>query len=297
MSGVYVFASFSGTPVKKEKIKGFTFTENVLNSINEEISKQLATVTAFKPVEFDGRYKSEPKEILYIDNYSDGDEVFECIEEALAGENPSFIKETEELREALGLFFILKSDPDKIIFQKFSHRMLIDKKNAFLKITNSDVYDYLPESTFTLANSIAGYYEISSKRLYIRSAFIGRQIFPAFSDEYVPGASAAEIKDFLNNPLFDTSSVRCFNTDSQKLARLVWLIRNGHIELLDRMEDLKDISSALNLRCITDDGHVRFFEDLEKTKLVLQIILKDVYRQGDEIFLSNSKRALTPFID
>jgi hypothetical protein len=296
-SPAYVFASFPDDSSLKTVIESIAFSEKVLRGVKSEVLKQIESVLSCKPVEFDGRYKSEPKEILYIDNYSDPDETFKNIEQALKGFNPGIIENTEKLQEAFGLFFVIEDEPDKIAFQKFSRRMLINKKTSFFKASSSEVYDYLPESSFSLANSISGYYERSSKRLFIRSAFVGRQIFPSFSDEYVPGATVSEIREFLERPQFDISAIQDFNSDSQKLARLVWLIRDSGIKLADRLEDLRDISTALNLKCITEDGHIRLFPDIEKTKLVLQIILKDVYRQGNEIFLSNSKRALTPFKD
>lgn len=296
-SPVYVFASFFDDNTQKATIESIAFDNQVLAGVKKEVSAQLKSILTYKPVEFDGRYKSEPKEILYIDNYIDKDNTFKCIEEALRGVNPNTVQKTENLSIAFGLFFILDNNPDKIVFQKFSKRMLVDKKKTYWKRHNQEVYDYLPESSFSLANSASGYYERSAKRLYIRSAFIGRQIFPAFSDEYVPGASSAEITEFLKRPQFDASAIKQFNCDSQKLARLVWLIRDSGIKVADRLEDLRDISTALNLKCITEDGHIRLFPDIEKTKLVLQIILKDVYRQGNEIFLSNSKRALVPFKD
>lgn len=296
-SPAYVFASFPGDNTLKTVIESIAFSEKVLAGVKREVSRQIESVLSCRPIEFDGRYKSEPKEILHIDNYCDPDDTFNNIEKALNGVNPGIVENTEQLQTAFGLFFVIDDDRDKIAFQKFSKRMLIDKDKTFFKSSSSEVYDYLPESSFSLANSISGYYERSSKRLYIRSAFVGRQIFPSFSDEYVPGASAVEIREFLERPQFDTSAIHDFNSDSQKLARLVWLIRDSGIKLADRLEDLRDISRALNLKCITEDGHIRLFPDIEKTKLVLQIILKDVYRQGNEIFLSNSKRALTPFKD
>ena len=118
-SPAYVFASFPDDSSLKTVIESIAFSEKVLRGVKSEVLKQIESVLSCKPVEFDGRYKSEPKEILYIDNYSDPDETFKNIEQALKGFNPGIIENTEKLQEAFGLFFVIEDEPDKIAFQKF----------------------------------------------------------------------------------------------------------------------------------------------------------------------------------
>lgn len=74
------------------------------------------------------------------------------------------------------------------------------------------------------------------------------------------------------------------------------MINNEKIQIGDRLKDLEDISGALNMQCITIERKIKMFKEVIKSQYVLQIILKDIFRDGAKIYLANSKRIIKPFL-
>lgn len=153
----------------------------------------------------------------------------------------------------------------------------------------------MDDSPFTLGTSVTGYFDSSTKVLTLKSVFSGRRVLPGFAQNYIPGATQEEVVNFFKNSIFDQRSAQNISVESKKIGRLVWLINSSKEKLENRLEDIKDITSALNLPCISPEGKIELFKEVKKTEIILQVIAKDIFRQGEQIVLTNSKRVLKPF--
>lgn len=294
LSHSHIYASFIGEE-DTVSIKHIPFDPHVMMEIEKEIGRQYEELDKYEDCSFDGRYKVDPKQKLTIEGYSDPDQTFSKIASALNGEDGEILKSADELKKAAGLFFYLKKYPNLIIFQSFANRYVIDKKKAFQKLRGRDVYSHMDDSPFTLGTSVTGYFDSSTKVLTLKSVFSGRRVLPGFAQNYIPGATQEEVVNFFKNSIFDQRSAQNISVESKKIGRLVWLINSSKEKLENRLEDIKDITSALNLPCISPEGKIELFKEVKKTEIILQVIAKDIFRQGEQIVLTNSKRVLKPF--
>ena len=293
-SSLIIFASF----IEDEKItiKNITFDPKALRFLEREVKEQIAELTKLKEIEFDSRYKLENNEIFSVPSYQDTDKTIDKLKSAISVGGYDNILEVSELDNSLGLFFVFRSEPTKFYFQKFTKRMMIKKDTAFLKMRSNDIFGLAEEDQFTLGPKLTGYFDCSVNNLYISSIYTAKQIFPKFLDSYVQEATPKEMEDFFKDSIFDSTSVENIPLSSVKIARLVWLINNEKIQIGDRLKDLEDISGALNMQCITIERKIKMFKEVIKSQYVLQIILKDIFRDGAKIYLANSKRIIKPFL-
>ena len=277
------------------EVKSIAFTPEVLSEVKIKVKEQFEKLKKLVPVDFSGSYKADEDEILCIEEYKDTDKSVEKVISAIEGEDVEKIHSAVELKDGLGLFFHFSDLEPKFVFQRITSRLVLDKKLFYRKV-DKDTFGLVPEEMFTIGSSLQGYFKQPSE-LYFCSTLQTRSIFPTFSSDYVPGATKADIEDLLSQPEFEEQFIGpVIKSDSQTIARLVWLIRNDkQLVLKDRIAAVREFSNALHLDCITKDGKIRLFKEVNKTKLVLQMILGDVFRRGDQIFVTNSKRALKPF--
>lgn len=299
MSKDAVYVTFkSKDDENKTEVKVIPFSQQVLRGIKEKIKGQYEKLKLKQPIEFNQNYKADEEEILYIPDYEDVDDSIKNVLSAVNGHDVGIVSSVASLKDSLGLFFCFSELDAKIVFQRFTRGLVLDKSKSLFKRLSKRVFDYVNQDTFTVGSTIHGYYS-DPKNLYFSSTQVVSKIFPAFSLRYMQSATKEQIKSFFSNVVFDQDSTKdVINSNSQVLARLVWRIQNDKsVNLQDQISNLEKISNGLNMCCVTEDGKIRMFKDLRKTKLVFQIILGDVYQQGEKYFLVNSKRPLTPFKD
>lgn len=175
-------------------------------------------------IAFDGNYKPDSDECLYIPEFDDIDSLAEAV--ADPRRFPS-VSEDEGLLESIkALFFGVEENGEWVVYlQAFDRRRLITTR-GFSIFHSENVYKKLDGTGITIDNRVVA--KLAGKRLSFRSFFYARQIFDLSS--YYQDATDTDIAEFAQ---LDKVSVR--NVDQLKqisdtwVRRRLWLVQQSKI--------------------------------------------------------------------
>ena len=258
------------------------------------LESQIKIFEELAPVDYDGRYKADEDERLTIHDYKDPGNVIGAFSSYLEGKSSDILRSVDDLQRCRALLFHLPTHPGKILIQRFS-RSLIASRDKYFGIFDKDSFSMAKESTVSVANSLTAIYEITTRDLHFKNIQTIRSAIPGFVDVYAPGADANMTSNFFSNPIFDKKSAEeLAKKDSQTIGRLIWLIHESKVKVESKFKELQQIDKLLNMHCIQDNV-IKLPSEVQRSKIILSFLIGDVFVQDSKVYLTNSKRALTPF--
>lgn len=279
----------------KAEVLDVPFDEEARTDIFNILKDQFLDFDKKQKIKFDGRYKADSDESLFISDYEDPDGAMKEIVEMTQGKTFNSINNFSQLKSCVGLLFWVPEITNKILVQKFRPSLLMTPGRGWLWSDTNKTVHGLKESMLTLPSSLAATYDPASKQFVFSNVNTIRGALPKFDAVYAPGATKKQLNEFFSNPIFEQESAKvAMNSDSKQISRLVWLVLHNEISIEVRMKDLKYYDDKLNLN-VVDESLIVFPKAVDKAKILLRIILSDVFESDNQVYLTNSKRPLEAF--
>lgn len=267
------------------RIKRINIEPNTLNAVVALFSRHLAEFVSddVTPILFDGQFKPEEGEILYVD--FDLPEVFSKIP-----------NNTIEYDTA-----VLPDDNPKIIglyhngdfyFQCFARHYVVKQRNIVLqKVTDNNYRQFKDNSAFNIEDKVHGVYH--DGKFYFFSYSQAKQIFDLSS--YYNDATDVDIEDTFACDLFFGTDIEWLknNSDSAMRKQITLLKKSGLIDTIKvSSKDFKSWAKKAGInKEVYSSGHVVFPKDKKQCKTILSFLNEDIFEGifSKNMFVSNSK--------
>ncbi len=256
-------------------------------SISQEIQEELdeyinPSIIEFKEnknhILFDGQYKADEDEILYIDNYSDP------LIEQLNIDNET-IKNTEiENIKCL----ILKINNSIFAFQNFDNRKIIS--NKFSLIFSKETFSKLNNKGIIINKNIDAL--LYNNQLFFLSFNNVSRIFDL--DKFYREISDKEIDELENSGVF-SKSLNKDNLDSRIRKKLYLIKRNKILDIVkDKYKDIKTYANRIGLGDCFQNNKIQVPDDKKGLKELINFLNDDLYKSSitDLLYETNSKRKI-----
>lgn len=135
-----IFNLFALTNDPARRIVKFDLSQEVQSDLTAYLKEQeLAFSKSEEEIEFDGKYKPDQGEVLYIENYDDIDDLRIAIENPLSLEIVEPSEDFFHQIKALFTGYKIESDSIKVLLQNFDRRKIIST-NGLSIFHSSNVY-------------------------------------------------------------------------------------------------------------------------------------------------------------
>lgn len=252
-----------------------------------ESQEQAFTAGITEDVPFDGMYKPDKEEILFIDDQ----DLTAPLREAIAA-NPTAIKTLDiaNMNNARVQFLFRRStlQQDRIVLQRFSSRQYLSNSGLAL-ILKAGTYQKLVDPGFSLDDKISAY--VVGSKIYFKSFFQLRTMLTV--QEHFTEATEPQVEKFSEHDslLIDNKALFTSNAD-QTCRRLVGSIQKSGVLDTVQPEEIVGKANELGLALELSNGRIRIPEEKKEMKLTLRFLEQSVFKGvlTEEVFLSNSKR-------
>ncbi len=289
------FNLFALTNDPARRIVKFELSNTVQADLTTYIkSQELVFDEAGEEIEFDGKYKPDQGEVLYIDGYDDIDGMISAIENPLSLEG---VEPTEEFfHEIKALFtgYETASGNVKVLLQNFDRRRVIST-NGLSIFHSANVYKKIEGIGLTIDHKLTA--TLESARLKFFSFHSARQIFDL--SEYYKVATDDDVIEFA-----ELDIVQATDTDSlvamadSWVRRKISLIQQSGILQNVPINEMKAVAAEFNIPfdTVTETSGERIKIPGNKSdfKKLLRFLDEDYYKSplSKTNFITNSKRAL-----
>lgn len=282
---------FAFTKDPAQRLARFELDASLQTELTEYFELQAAEFDRCDEVLFDGNYRPDSDECLYISDFDDID----ALSEAVA--NPMTVPvaaQTESLLQSIkSLFFGINGPRGWVVYlQAFDRRRLISNK-GFSIFHSGDVYKRLEGTGLTIDHRVVA--KLDGQKLSFRSFFLARQIFDL--SIYYQEATDADITEFANISQVKVTDIDQFKEISDSwVRRKVWLIQQSKILEKVPPDELRVAAEGFKLEI----NHERDAEgaeqlvipsDKRQLKSLLRFLDEDYYTSplSKTNFMTNSK--------
>lgn len=236
---------------------------------------------------FDGNYKPEPEEILFIEEYDIRSDIVEAVK------NPSAVrafKPTQENQNNIKVIFVgeVKNGEINIVFQKFKKEQYISTKGVNLFFDNKT---FIEEKRFGISISDEIDCVYSNGSLLFSSYYMARQIFDL--KEYYRTATDGEVEDFtkLKKIKFDNTEVFFRQADSHVRKKIAAIMDSKVLEKYAAIE-IQKIGKKTGVDIAIKSNKIVIPADKKQMKIILGFLDEEVYKGvfSKDTFITNSKR-------
>lgn len=264
----------------------FNITRAALQAVVELLAPRIVDFVGenIEEVEFNGQYKPEESEVLYVDMQLP--QSFSNIPDNTLEINMVDFAGGDKVKT------ICLYHNDNYYFQCFANRFIC-KTNRIALLYSGDTYQQFNDpSAFSIEESVHALYH--EGRLYFRSYAQVKQIFDL--SPYYTEATNQEIDEVFVGDLFAGTDCEWLknNADSQIRKQITLLKQSG---LLDRIDVSKRKFKALARKAKIPEGayqtgHIILPCNKKECKAVLAFLNEDLFEGifSQKIYLSNSKR-------
>ncbi|WBA13682.1 Kiwa anti-phage protein KwaB-like domain-containing protein [Salinivibrio proteolyticus] len=244
--------------------------------------------------EFDGKYKPDEGEILYINNYDDIDGL------ALAIENPLGVEpvvSTEDFFLDIKALFTGYQKPNgsvKILLQNFDRRKVISTNGLSIFHANN-VYKKIEGIGLTVDHKLTATLEEGKLKFY--SFHSTRQMFDL--SEYYKEATDADVVDFVNIDLMQTVNSDDFIPLADSwVRRKISLVQQSGILQNVPLHEMKAVATDFGIPFTTIDENgsevICVPDNKSDLKKLLRFLDEDYYKSplSKTHFVTSSKRAV-----
>jgi len=290
-----MYTLFAYTRDPAQRIVRFAVDREVQDEMTAFLQLQVDNFNQeHEEIAFDGKYKPDPGEMLFIEEFEDIDELSSAVDAPL---NYPIADPAELQFDLIRALFIGAKDDDGVVsvyLQCFDRRKLIS--NAGFSIFHSqNVYKKIEGTGLTLDTKIAA--KLTGTVLRFASFYHVRQIFDMTS--YYQEATDADIHEFANLEQVSVQDREAlFAFSDGWIRKKLWLIKQSGI--LERVppNDIRAIAAEFNIPVIyeaAEEGErLGLPADKRELKTILRFLDEDYYKSplSKTNFITNSKRAL-----
>ncbi|MDF3124666.1 Kiwa anti-phage protein KwaB-like domain-containing protein [Rheinheimera sp. 1928-s] len=242
-------------------------------------------------IEFDGKYKPDDGEVLYIDNYDEIEGLEVAILNPLSVES---VDPTEEFFLEIKALFTGYSNQGavKILLQNFDRRKIIST-NGLSIFHSSNVYKKIEGIGLTVDTKLTATLESGKLKFY--SFHSARNIFDL--TEYYKVATDDDLREFLQADVIQSVDAQLFLDHSDTwIRRKVSLIQQSGILQNVPLNEIKAIAADFNIPLSTVDENgtevISIPASKSDLKKLLRFLDEDYYKSplSKTNFISNSKR-------
>lgn len=272
------------------QIKRLETNQKTQDSISQVFARGYMSLTNDKEaVVFDGKYKPDEDEMLYIKDFKMEDAILESIKNPL--DICPFYPDKEETERIKAVFVGMQDKTNiRIAFQKFKREQYITTKGINLFFNNKT---FVEEKRFgiSISETVDCVYE--DGELKFHSYYIARQLFDL--KDYYRSATDGEVESFteLRNIQFDDVEMFKKQSDTGVRKRVASIIDSG-ILLKYSPKDIKKIGKSTGIEIKIQKDKIVIPKEKSQMKVVLGFLDEGVYKGAfsNETFMTNSKRVI-----
>ncbi|WP_226684448.1 Kiwa anti-phage protein KwaB-like domain-containing protein [Shewanella indica] len=286
---------FALTNNPSKRIVKFELSQDVQNDLTDYIKTQEEIFDqSEEEIEFDGKYKPDEGEVLYIDGYDDIDDLSSAIDNPLSAE---VVDPTEDFFTEIKALFTGYTNENggmKILLQNFDRRRIIST-NGLSIFHSANVYKKIEGIGLTIDHKLTA--TLENGRLKFFSFHNARQMFDL--SEYYKVATDDDVKEFAGLDI-----IKAENTDEliemsdSWVRRKISLIQQSGILQNVPINEMKAVAIEFNIPFLTEmDGTnevIKVPDNKSDLKKLLRFLDEDYYKSplSNTAFVTNSKRVV-----
>ena len=286
---------FALTSNPSKRIVKFELSSEVQTELTTYLTSQETIFDqAEEEIEFDGKYKPDDGEILYINDYDDIDNLSSVIENPLSAE---VVDPTEEFFieiKALFTGYTLNNGSVKILLQNFDRRRIIST-NGLSIFHSSNVYKKIEGIGLTIDHKITATLESGKLRFF--NFHNARQMFDL--SEYYKVATDDDVTEFAALDLIKSENTeQLIEMSDSWVRRKISLIHQSGILQNVPINEMKAVATEFSIPFLTEmDGSrevIKLPDNKSDLKKLLRFLDEDYYKSplSNTAFVTNSKRAV-----
>lgn len=223
-------------------------------------------------IEFDGRFKVEEGQFMYIDNYPLGPEIKKAI--TSPNEIDLFDPDNTNLDDIKGVFTGTNEPQPMIAFQKMNKSKLITYTGTSL-LLNGSGYEKVDSFGINIGNSVDILF--AANRLLFHSFLTARAMFDL--NEYYRAATDKELYNFAAHKLIEVQNTNALYSAENWVRKKITQINESKILDLINTTELKETASKYEVDLnLTPENKIVIPEDKKELKNLLRFIDEDFYR-------------------
>lgn len=287
---------FALTKDPAQRIVRFSLSQPVQTELTDLLRVQEAEFDeASQEIEFDGNYKPDSDEVLFIDDFDDLDDLAAAIENPLAIPEVDPTEEFFTLIKALFSGYAVDGAKVRILLQNFDRRRIISTRGLSI-FHAANVYKKIEGIGLTLDYKLTAI--LDGGRLRFFSFHAARQIFDL--SEYYRLATDEDVSSFAVIPTLSVASAsELLMIADSWVRRKISLIQQSCILQSISIGAMKPAAQEFNVPFSTvtgPDGVEQLILPLQKADLkkVLRFLDEDYYKSplSNTNFVTNSKRPI-----
>lgn len=285
---------FALTSNPAKRIVRFNLSGQVQSDLTTYMTAQeRAFDEADQEIDFDGKYKPDPGEVLCINNYDDIDDLAYAINNPMALDE---VEPSEEFFDQIKALFTGYDDQGhlKILLQSFDRRKIIST-NGLSIFHSANVYKKIEGIGLTVDHKLTAILE--ERRLRFFSFHSARQIFDL--SEYYKEATDDDVKEFIAADVISSANpAGILEVSDSWVRRKISLIQQSGILQNIPINEMKAIALEFNIpfETVVSEGSEKLLLPEAKSdfKKLLRFLDEDYYKSplSKTNFLSNSKRVV-----
>lgn len=260
-----------------------TFAEAVENLTSEKVR-----------VKFDGCYKPEQDEILYISKFRLGNEIKDAIRnsigvapyEKINGDYPAI--KAVFVGEKIG-----KGDTERffVAFQRFRREQYIST-SRFNLFWSKDTFRREKSYGISISDSMDCFYTVDEE-LQFTSFYYARQVFDL--SEYYRAATTPEVIEFTQNASLSFENSANFESlANTSIRRKIALINDSEVLKKYKAGDIKRLAEEAGITITVKNEKIVIPDNKEQIKIILGFLDEEAYKGpfSQSIYMANSKRKI-----
>lgn len=288
---------FALTNDPSKRIVKFELSKDVQKDLTTSLKSQENTFdqAAENEIEFDGKYKLDEGESLYINNYDDIDDLASSIVNPLSVE---VVDPTEDFfHEIKALFtgYAQKDGSIKILLQNFDRRRIIST-NGLSIFHSANVYKKIEGIGLTVDHKLTA--TLEGGKLKFFSFHNARQMFDL--SEYYKVATDEDVLKFAGLDIVQiVDTDQLIEMSDSWVRRKISLIQQSGILQNVPINEMKTVATEFNIPFVIvkegTDEVISIPDNKSDLKKLLRFLDEDYYKSplSKTNFVTNSKRALS----
>ncbi|MGK7752732.1 MULTISPECIES: hypothetical protein [unclassified Roseovarius] len=240
-------------------------------------------------IEFDGMYKPDREEILYIEDAKLVSPLNATLEQ-----NPTAYPLLDvgnlAFTKILLLFRESTTQNGRLLMQRFSRKQFLSNSGLSL-ILQGDTYRKLVEPGFSLDDKVSAY--VLDNRVYFKSFFQLRTMLTV--QEHFKVATETQVHEFANKSQLYVENEALFASNADQTSRRLihGIDKSGVLETVG-VETIAAHAMKVDIKLSVEDGKLVMPMEKKEMKLVLRFLEQSVYKGllTEEVFVANSKRTV-----
>lgn len=262
-------------------------------SICRTFAEAVQSLTAEKgKVEFDGRYKPDQDEILFISNFQLKDEIKDAVRNPIG--ITAYKKTNGEYPPIKAVFvgeILDDGDTEKfsVAFQRFRKEQYISTANFNLFWSNN-TFRHEKSYGISISDSIDCFYA-PDEELQFTSFYYARQVFDLSG--YYRSATTQEVASFTSNESLSFESAQDFEAmANSSIRRKIAAINDSEVLKKYKAIEIKRLAQKAGVSITVKNSQIVIPNDKEQIKLILGFLDEEAYRGpfSQVTYLANSKR-------